>query len=100
MRTVLHAGNQDGIRGGGRENAAPDDQHFAGEIDSLGKIAGHLGKSGDEEIAEAVAAEFSFCAKAMVEQPREEVLVLGECNHAVAQVAGRQHPEIAAKTAA
>jgi hypothetical protein len=40
-------------------------QDFAGEFDGLGKVAGHLGKSANKEIAEAVATEFSFCAKAM-----------------------------------
>ena len=64
-RTVLHAGNQDGIRGGGGEDAAPNRQDFAGKFDGLGKVAGHLGQSGDKEVAEAVAAEFSFRAKTM-----------------------------------
>jgi hypothetical protein len=79
---------------------ASDGQDSAGELDSLGKVAGHLGQRGDEKIPKAVAAEFPFRVKAMAEEPREQLLVPGQSNHAIAQVARGEHVEIAPQTAA
>ena len=57
-----------------------------------------LGEGGDEEVAEAVALEVAL-VEAVLEELGEEVLVLRERDHAVADVAGRQHVEVFAETA-
>ena len=78
------------MNGGGREDVTSDGQDFAREFDGLGEIAGHLGQCRDEEVAKAVAAEFSSGAKPMAKKSREHLFVSGQSDQAVAQIARRQ----------
>ena len=71
----------------------------AERLDGLGEVAGHLGKRGDEEVAEVVAFEVAF-VETVAEEAGDEALVFGERHHAVAEVAGGQHIEIPAEPAA
>ena len=56
------------------------------------------GERGDEEVAEAVALEVAL-VEAVLEEPGEQVLVFGEGDHAVADVAGGKHLEVFAEAA-
>ena len=73
---------------------------FGREPDGLSEVAGHFGKSGDEEVAEVVAAQFAALAEAMTEELGDEFFIFGESDHAVAEVARGQHVEVAAETSA
>ena len=97
---VFHAGNDRDVGRGGGENVTAGGEDFSGETDGLGEVAGHLGEGGDEEVAEVVAAQFPAGAEAMTEEAGDEALIFGERDHAVTQVAGGQHVEVAAQTAA
>ena len=74
------------------------------ELDGLGEVTRDFRQCGDEEVAEAVSFEAGVAGlagrKAMPKQPREQVLIVGQGHHAVAQVAGRQHVEVFAQAAA
>ena len=52
-----------------------------------------------KQIAEAVALESPAGLEAVLEQPREQGFVFGERHHAIADVARRQHVELAAQAA-
>ena len=71
----------------------------AERLDGLGEVAGHLGESGDEEVAEVVAFKVAL-VEAVAEKAGDEALVFGEGDHAVAEVAGGQHVEVAAQASA
>jgi hypothetical protein len=73
---------------------AASGEDFGGEADGLGEVAGHFSESGDEEVSEVVAFELATAAKAVLEEARDEALVLGEGDHAVSQVAGGEHFEV------
>ena len=79
---------------------AASGEDFGGEADGLGKVAGHLSECGEEEVAEVVAFEFAAGTEAVLEEAGDEVLVLRERDHAVAQVAGWEHFEVFAEAAA
>ena len=97
---VFHArGDGDVGRGGGNDVAAGGED-FGGEVDGLGEVAGHFGERGDEEVAEAVAFQFAAGAEAMAEETGDEALVFREGDHAVAEVPGGEHIEVAAEAAA
>ena len=67
-------------------------------LHGLGEVSGDAGERGDEEVAEAVAFEVAL-GEAVLEELREQVLVFGERDHAVADVAGRKHVEVFAQAA-
>ena len=83
---------------GGGEDASAGGEDLGGHLDGLGEVSGDVGEGGDEEIAEAVAFELAL-AEAELEELGEEVLVFGEGDHAVADVAGGEHLEVFAETA-
>ena len=96
---VGEGGRQVHIGKCGGEDAATDGENFTGNADGFGKIAGHMGESGEEKIAEIVAAQAAPRMKTILEKPAEKRFVLGEGDHAVANVAGREHAIFAAKAA-
>jgi hypothetical protein len=57
-----------------------------------------VGEGSDKEVAEAVAVELAL-VEAVLEEAGEEVLVFGESDHAVADIAGRKHLEVFAEAA-
>ena len=95
---VVHAGGEGDVGVGGGEDAAAGGEDLRGHLDGLGEVSGDVGERGDEEVAEAVAFELAL-VEAELEELGEEVLVLGEGDHAVADVAGREHLEVFAETA-
>ena len=68
------------------------------DLDGLGEVAGDAGERGEEEVAEAVAFEVAL-GEAVLEEAAEQVLVLGEGDEAVADVAGGKHVEVFAEAA-
>ena len=70
------------------------------ELYRLGKVAGDLGQCGKKEISEAVPAEVADAA-----EPMPETTSTTRCessdkrDHAVADIAGRQHLQFVAKPA-
>ena len=96
--TVVHAGDERDIGIGGWEDAPAGGENLRRHLDGLGEISGDVGERGDEEVAEAVAAELALL-EAVLEELGEEVLVFGEGDHAVAEVAGGEHVEVFAETA-
>ncbi len=79
-------------------DAAAGGEDLRGHLHGLGEVSGDVGERGDEEVAEAVAFEVAL-VEAVLEELGEEVLVLGEGDHAVADVAGGKHFEVFAETA-
>ncbi len=89
----MHIGN----RGG--EDSAADGEHFTGDVNGFGKIPSDMGERGEEQVAEIVADQSAAGVKAVLKQTSEQRFVFGKRDHAVADVAGRQHAIFAAKTA-
>jgi len=83
----------------GRKDPATNSEDFARDADGFGKVTRHMGKSGQEEIAEIVATQATAGVEAILEKPTEKGFVLGECHHAVTDVAGGKHAIFAAETA-
>src|SRR5437870_12093928 len=63
------------------------------------KVACDAGESGQEQVPEAVALEPAAVLEPVLEQAREQRLIFGERDHAVADVSGREHIELAAEAA-
>ena len=97
---VFHAGDDGDIGRCCGKDVSAGREDFGGEADRLGEVAGHLGKGSDEQVAEVVAFEVASVAKAVAEKAGDQALVFGEGNHAIAQVAGGEHVEVAAEAAA
>ena len=83
----------------GGEDAATHGENLTGNADGFGKVAGDMSESGKKKIAEIVAAKPAPRMKTILEKPAEKWFVLGEGDHAVANVAGREHAIFAAKAA-
>jgi len=64
----------------------------------LGEVAGDVGEGGDEEVAEGVALELAL-VEAELEETGEKGFILGEGDHAVADVAWGKHLEVFAEAA-
>ena len=95
---VVHAGGQGDVGGGGGVDAAAGGENLRGQLHGLGEVAGDVGERGDEEVAEVVAFEVAL-REAVLEETGEEMLVFGERDHAVADVAGGEHVEVFAEAA-
>ena len=98
-RAVVHARHQRGIGRGDGVDAATGGENLRRQLDGVGKVAGNLGERGDKEVAEVVSLERVAAAEAMGEEPGQQIFFLAERDHAVAQVAGRQHVEVLAQAA-
>src|ERR1019366_7972649 len=95
---VIHAGGKGDVGIGGGINASAGGEDLRGHLYGLGEVAGDLGERGDEEVAKAVTVEVAL-VEAILEELGEQVFVLRERDHAVADVAGGKHFEILAETA-
>jgi hypothetical protein len=62
-------------------------------LDGLCEVTRDIGEGGEKEIAEAVTLEIAV-TEPVLEEAGEEMLVLGNGNHAIADVTGRQHVEL------
>ena len=81
----------------GRVDATGNVQHFRRGLHGVGKIAHDVGQRGKKEIAEAVSFQTASGMEAILEQTRQQGLILRQRHHAVADVARRQHLELAAQ---
>jgi len=81
------------------EDAAAGGEDFAGDVNGFGKIAGDVGERGEKQVAEIVADKSAAGVKAILKQASEQSFVFRESDHAVANVARRQHSVFAAKPA-
>ena len=86
---------QTDIGKGGRENLAPNGQDFARDPNCLRKVACQVREGSQKQVAEAVAAQAVAGRKTVIEKLREELFVLSQCDHAVANVARREDAEVA-----
>jgi hypothetical protein len=98
QRVVVHARGEGGVGGGGGVDAAAGGEDLGAGLDGSGEIAGDSGERGEEEVAEVVALEIAV-GEAVLEELGEEVLILGEGDEAVAEVAGGEHVEALAEAA-
>ncbi len=94
---IVEHGFERHVGGGGGIDAAGDLQDLGGTAYGVGEVAGDVGQRGQKEIAEAVAFETAAGFEAVLKKPREQGVVFGERHHAVADVAGGQHVELAAQ---
>ena len=94
---VVHERGEGDVGVGGGVDAAAGGEDLRGHLHGLGKVSGDVGEGGEEEIAEAVPFEVTV-VEAVLEEPGEQELVLGERDHAVADVSGREHVEFFAET--
>src|SRR5687767_4235848 len=97
-RTVLQLRYQSAITESRRINVSFARDDFGRKPDRLGKISRDFGERRQKQIAETVAAEFAVTAKAIAEEPRDQVRIFRKCDHAVANVARRQHLQLVAQT--
>src|SRR5688500_7938139 len=81
LRREPHIGNGRGV------NVPFAGKDLRRKFDSLGKIAGDLGESGEKQVSKTVTAELSIAPKAMFEQSRQQPRILAQRDHAVAYVA-------------
>ncbi len=94
---IVHAGGEGDVGVGCRVDAASGGEDLRGHLDGLGEVTRDVREGGDEEVAEAVALKFTL-TEAELEEFREQVLVFGEGDHAVADIAGGKHFEVFAET--
>jgi len=73
---AFERGDQGHIGDRRRENPAANGQDFAADANRFREIAGDMGKSGEEEVAEIVADEASAGAKAILKEVAEQSFVL------------------------
>ncbi len=89
------SGFERNVRGGGRKDTARDFQNFRRTAHGIGKIARNIGKRGQKEISEAVALEPASGLEAILKEPGKQRAVVGKGHHAIADIAGRKHIELA-----
>jgi hypothetical protein len=95
---VVHERGEGDVLVGGGEDFATGGEDLRRHLHGLGEVAGDVGERGHEQVAEAVTLEIAL-VEAVLEEPGEQVLVFGERDHAVANVAGGKHFEVFAKAA-
>ena len=88
--SVLEGGDERNIGDGGRKDTTADGEDFAADADGFEKITRDVGKSREKEIAEVVADQSAASVETILKKMGEKVFILGEGDHAVADVAGRQ----------
>ena len=87
-RPIGELGVEAHVLQGRGQDAAADVQDVGGFDHGLLETAGDLGESGDEEIAERVAVELrSDAVEAVLEEPGDQGLVVGERDQTVADIA-------------
>src|SRR5262245_58420796 len=72
-------------------------EHFRGETDRFGKVASDFRQRCQKEISKAVSAKLAVATKAMTKETRQQRRVFRERDHAVADVARRQHLQFVAQ---
>ena len=97
--TIFEIGGQTDVLGGNRENSTGGAQHPAGDLHRLQETTGLLGQCGQDQIAQVVAGKLAITVVAMLEQPRQQILVLGQGDETVAHVAGRRKATTTAQAA-
>ena len=95
---IVHACGEGDVGVGGGIDVSAGGEDLRGHVNGLCEVSSDVGEGGDEEIAEGVAAELTLI-ETELEEAGEEVLVFGEGDHAVADVAGGEHVEVVAEPA-
>lgn len=72
---------------------------LARKLYRFGKISRHLAQSGQEKIAKAVTAKVAVAGEAVPEQARQQARILAQSDHAVANIAWRQHLQLVSQAA-
>ena len=68
--SVFEFGFERDVGGGGRVDASQAGENLGRQFDGLGEIAGEVGQSGQEEVAEAVSFEAAALGEAILEELR------------------------------
>ena len=82
----------------GRKDAATDGKDFAADAHGFREVARNMRKCGQEQIPEIVADQAATCLEAVLKKAAEKGFILGECDHAVANIARRENTIFAAQT--
>ena len=72
-------------------------EHLRRQLDRLCEITGDLLQRSHKQIPKRVALQLTARAEAMPKKLRQKLLVFRKSNHAVAQIARRQHVEVLAQ---
>src|SRR6202162_2492467 len=89
--SVLEFRFQRHILGGGRENSPANSQHLRRNPYCLRKISSDVCQCRKKKIAEAVPGQTASGRKTILKQFSEKMFVFRERDHAVANVAWREH---------
>ncbi len=91
-------GHQRNVRERGGEHLAADPQHAPGFEHASVEAPGHAGQRGDEQVAEGVPLQIAAVHESILEELREQVLVIREGGQAVAHIARRRKAEVATQS--
>src|SRR2546426_921530 len=86
------------VGSGRRINHALDSENFRRQTYGLYEVSGYTGQRCQEQVAEAVIVKSAVAVESEPEEARHQMFVLGEGDHAVADIARRQNAEFLAKT--
>jgi len=86
------------VRKSRRKNAATNGEHFRGYTDGFGKITGNVGERGKKEVTEIVTAETATGVETILKETAQQGFIVGQSDHAIANIAGRKDAIFAAKT--
>src|SRR5579859_90425 len=73
---AFESGDQGDVGDGRRKYAPADGENFAADAHGLGEISGHMGKRGEEEVAEIVSDQAATGVKAILKKAAEQSFVL------------------------
>src|ERR1700730_10287434 len=75
------------VRQRGWKNSAANGENFAAFADCFGEVSGDVGECGEKKITKIVADQSAAGMKTVLEKTAEQRFVLGQRDHAVANIA-------------
>jgi hypothetical protein len=96
---TFERGDEMDVGNRGRKDAPANGEDLAADAHGFGEISGNMSERGEKKIAEIMAAQAAASLKAILKEASEEGFVLGQGDHAIANIAGRKDAVFAAQPA-